>query len=66
MSDEKELIDFSIDLDEQGRSGMSWKNLKLYGNERYDYGVKPLEEINLGDDSYTPNDEVKIKFDVMP
>jgi len=28
--------------------------------------VKPLEEINLGDDSYTPNDQVKIKFDVMP
>mgnify|MGYP000205546385 FL=1 len=66
MSDEKQLIDFTIDIDELGRSGMKWENLKLYGNERYDYGVKPLDEIYLGDDSYTPNDEVKIKFDVMP
>ena len=66
MRDEKQLIDFTIDIDELGRSGMRWENLKLYGNERYDYGVKPLEEIYLGDDSYCPNDEVKIKFDVMP
>lgn len=66
MSDEKKLIDFTIDIDELGRSGMKWENLKLYGNDRYDVGVKPLEEIHLGDDSYTPNDQVKIKFDVMP
>lgn len=66
MSDEKELIDFTIDIDELGRSGMKWENLKLYGNDRYDVGVKQLEEIHLGDDSYTPNDQVKIKFDVMP
>lgn len=66
MSDEKRLIDFTIDIDELGRSGMKWENLKLYGNDRYDVGVKPLDIIHLGDSSYTPNDEVTIKFDVMP
>ena len=66
MSDEKQLIDFTIDIDELGRSGMKWENLKLYGNDRYDVGVKPLDAIYLGDASYTPDEDITIKFDVMP